>query len=204
MASIRKAKKMGTYKAPKYTTERAKILAQTRKLVDQANRRIKGLNNAGYKGTWASKKLINRLNTKKLKAWGKGGKVKINKNLSKTQLIAVQKAINQFLSSKTSTIKGIKEVRNATIDSIKSTLSSEKRGRVTEEDAEFYYEMFESDDFNYFADKIGASTLWQLIDEAIEKNVSEENWISMLSSYITLNDLDMRERAIRLYEKYIS
>ena len=64
--------------------------------------------------------------------------------------------------------------------------------------------MFESDDFNYFADKIGASTLWQLIDEAIEKNVSEENWISMLSSYITLNDLDMRERAIRLYEKYIS
>lgn len=204
MASIRKAKKMGTYKAPKYTKERALILAQTRKLVDQTNRRLKGLSNAGYKGSWASKKLINRLDTKKLKAWGKGGKVKINKNLTKTQLLSVQKAMTQFLASKTSTAKGIRTARDATIDSIRATLSSEKRGKVTEEDAEFYYEMFESDDFNYFADKIGASTLWQLIDEAIERNKSEEDWISMLSSYITLNDQDMREKAIRLYEKYIS
>lgn len=204
MASIRKAKKMGTYKAPKYTKERAKILADTRKLVDQANRRLKGLNNAGYKGTWASKKLINRLDTKKLKAWGKGGKIKVNKELNNTQLLSIQKAVNQFLTSKTSTVKGIKKVRDATIDSIKATLSSEKRGKVTEADAEFYYEMFESDDFNYFADKIGASTLWQLIDESIEKNDSEEDWINRLSRYITLNDLDMREKAIRLYEKYIS
>lgn len=203
MASIRKAKKLGIYKAPKYTKDRAKLMADTRKLVDQANRRLKGLNQAGYKGTWASKKLINRIDTKLLNAWSKQGKIKINRALTNTQLKAIQKATDQFLKSKTSTIKGIRETEDSTIKSIQATLSDEKRGLVTIEDAEFYYDMFGNDDFNYFADQIGASTLWQLIDEAIENNDSENDWINRLGRYITLNDLDVRERAIRLYNKYI-
>jgi len=203
MVSIRKAKKLGIYKAPKYTKDRSKLMADTRKLVEQANRRLKGLNQAGYKGTWASKKLINRIDTKLLNAWSKQGKIKINRTLTNTQLKAIQKATDQFLKSKTSTIKGIRETENSTIKSIQATLSDEKRGLVTIEDAEFYYDMFGNDDFNYFADQIGASTLWQLIDEAIENNDSENDWINRLGRYITLNDLDVRERAIRLYNKYI-
>ena len=203
MASIRKAKKLGTYKAIPYSKERAKLLAETRRSVEKANKRLKGLKNAGYTGTWSSKKLINRLDNKKLDAWDKRGKIKVNKQMTNTQLKAVQKASDQFLKSKTSTPKGIKDVKSATIKSLQATLSDEQRGKVTEEDAEFYYDMFGSDDFNYFADKIGASTLWTLIDESIEKLDSEESWLKKLSNYITLNDLDMRERAIRLYEKYI-
>lgn len=203
MASIRKAKKLGTYKKIPYTRERAKLMAETRKLVDEANRRLKGLNNAGYRGTWASKKLINRIDTKTLKAWDKTGKIKVNKNLTTTQLKAIQKATEQFLASKTSRIKGIEETKKATIDSIKETLSEENKERVTEEDAEFYYDMLGDDDFDYFADKIGASTLWQLIDEAIEMNDTEDSWLNRLGNYITLNDLDIRDRAIRLYNKYV-
>ena len=203
MASIRKAKKLGTYKAIPYSKERAKLLAETRASVEKANKRLKGLKNAGYTGTWSSKKLINRLDNKKLDAWDKRGKIKVNKQMTNTQLKAVQKASDQFLKSKTSTPKGIKDVKSATIKSLQATLSDEQRGKVTEEDAEFYYDMFGSDDFNYFADKIGASTLWTLIDDSIEKLDSEESWLKKLSNYITLNDLDMRERAIRLYEKYI-
>lgn len=203
MASIRKAKKLGTYKPIKYTKERAKLMAETRAMVEKANKRLKGLKNAGYKGTWASKKLINRIDTKTLKAWDKTGKIKINKNLNNTQLKAIQKATDQFLKSKTSTLKGIRDTESATIKSIQATLSDEKRGLVSKEDAEFYYDMFGNDDFNYFADKIGASTLWMLIDEAIENNDSEDDWLSRLGRYITLEDLDIRERAVRLYNKYI-
>lgn len=203
MASIRKAKKLGIYNPPKYTKERAKLMAETRKKVDQANKRLKGLNNAGYKGTWASKKLANRIDTKTLKAWSKQGKIKLNRNLTNTQLTAIQKATKQFLKSKTSTIKGIRDTESATIKSIQATLSDEKRGLVSKEDAEFYYDMLGEDDFDYFADKIGASTVWMLIDEAIENNDSENDWISRLGGHITLNDLDIRDRAIRLYNKYI-
>ena len=203
MASIRKAKKLGIYKPPKYTKERARLIAETRKMVEQANKRLKGLKNAGYKGPWASKKLVNRIDTKVLKAWNKKVKIQLNKNLTNTQLKAIQKATDQFLKSKTSTIKGIRDTESATIKSIQATLSDEKRGLVTKEDAEFYYDMFGNDDFNFFADKIGASTLWMLIDEAIENNDSEDDWISRLGRYITLDDLDIRDRAIRLYNKYI-
>ena len=204
MASIRKAKKLGIYKPPKYTKERAKLMAETRALVEKANKRLKGLNNAGYKGTWASKKLANRIDTKTLKAWSKQGKIKLNRNLTNTQLTAIQKATKQFLNSKTSTIKGIRDTESATIKAIQETLSDEKRGLVNKEDAEFYYDMFGNDDFDYFADKIGASTLWMLIDDSIANDDSEDDWINRLGMYITLNDLDVRERAIRLYYKYIN
>ena len=109
----------------------------------------------------------------------------------------------QFLKSKTSTVKGIEKTRDNTIKSIQATMSEDKKGLVNYEDAEFYYDMFGNDDFNYFADKIGASTLWALIDEAIEYDYSEDEWLNSLSNYITFNDLDVRERAIRLYEKYV-
>ena len=203
MASIRKAKKLGIYKAIPYSKERARLIAETRASVEKANKRLKSLNNAGYKGTWASKKLIDRLDKKNIRAIDKTGKIKINKQMTNTQLKAIQKASDQFLKSKTSTPKGIRDVKSSTIKALQSTLSNEERGKVTEDDAEFYYDMFGSDDFNYFADKLGASTLWSLIDDSIEHLDSEESWIKRLEGYITLNDLDMRERAIRLYEKYI-
>lgn len=202
MASIRKAKKLGIYKKPKYTKERADLIRETRKITSQVNRRLKGLKNAGYKGTYASKKLINRLDTNKLGAYKKG-RVVVPKNATKTELMAIQKASDQFLKSKTSTARGIERTRDATIKSIQSTLSEDKKRKVSFEDAEFYYDMFGNDDFNYFADKIGASTLWALIDDAIENDFTEPEWIASLERYITLNDLDVRERAIRLYEKYV-
>lgn len=202
MASIRKAKKLGIYKAPKYTKERAKMISETRKLVDKTNRRLKGLENAGYKGSWASKKLISRLNSKKLKSYKKG-KVVVDKTLTNTQLVGVQKALKQFLDSKTSKAKGIRDTRDATIKSLQATLSKDKQSLVTEEDAEFYYDMLGESDFDYFADKIGASTMWSLIEDAIEEGDTESSWLNRLGRYITLNDLDVRDRAIRLYNKYI-
>lgn len=202
MASIRKAKKLGIYKPIKYTKERADLIKETRKVTSQANKRLKTLKSSGYKGTYASKKLVKRLNTKKLGAFKKG-RVVVPKNATTTQLKSIQKATMQFLKSKTSTVKGIEKTRDNTIKSIQATMSEDKKGLVNYEDAEFYYDMFGNDDFNYFADKIGASTLWALIDEAIEYDYSEDEWLNSLSNYITFNDLDVRERAIRLYEKYV-
>lgn len=177
---------------------------ETLKLVKQVNSRITQLNKHGYSsGTWASKKLNARLQTSKIGAWHRG-RVKVKESMSDTQLKAIQKASRQFLESKTSTYKGINKVKKNTIKSLASTLSDEDRGRVNEEDAEFYYDMLGEDDFDYFADKIGASTLWILIDEANENGDSESSWLDRLGRYITLNDEDVRNRAIRLYDKYIS
>lgn len=204
MASIRKAKKLGIYKVPKYTKDRAKLLADTLKLISDANRRLKGLNQAGYKGTWASKKLAERLNTKVLNAWSKQGKIKINKTLTNTQLKAIQKATQQFLSSQTSKASGIKKVKESTLDSLRATLS--KDIELDEMDVETAYEMLSNKDFDYFnnADRVGASTMWALIEDAKEYNQSEDTFISrLLNMYDSSNDLDAIERAKRLYDRYI-
>lgn len=185
-------------------TNTSQSFKDTLKLVKRANAKIVKLRQAGYNsGTWASKKLNTRLQTNKIGAWHRG-KIKVREDMTETQLKAIQKATNQFLSSKTSTPKGINQVKKNTLKSLANTLSDEDRGKLNSEDAEFYYDMLGEDDFDFFADKIGASTLWIQIDEAIDNGDTEEGWLSRLGRYITLNDEDVRNRAIRLYDKYVS
>lgn len=204
MASIRKSKKLGIYKAPKYTKERAELLKETRDLVDKANRRLKGLKNAGYEGTWASRKLEKRLEASTLKAWDKSGKIKIRKNMTNTQLIAIQKKTKQFMESKTSKASGIRDVRKTTIDSLRATFS--KDVALSDIDVETAYDMLSDNDFDYFNndERIGASTLWALIEDAIEYEQTENTFLNrLLNMYESSNDKDARLRAKRLYEKYV-
>lgn len=204
MASIRKSKKLGIYKSPKYTKERAKIMAETRALVDKANRRLKGLESAGYKGTWASKKLTNRLDTKVLNAMNKKGRIKVNKNLTNTQLLSIQKATKQFLTSETSKVSGIRRVKNSTLESLKATLSKDMN--MSDKDIESAYEMLSDKDFDYFNkdDRIGASTMWALIEDAIEYEQKESTFIQNLLNIMDFsNDKDAINKAKRLYDKYV-
>lgn len=155
------------------------------------------------RGTWASKKLINRLETSTLDAWS-GGKVKISKDMTITQLRAVQKATNQFMTSKTSTLKGIQSVKESTKASLKATLSDEDMEEITEDEVETMYSMLSDDDFKFLSDKVGASTAWSLIEDAKESNDTEKGWITRLNRYaFEINDVDMRAKALAIYNKYI-
>lgn len=190
------AKKRFTGKKPKGDLEK-----ETRKLVSKANARLDSLQRRYKSGTWASKKLANRLSSNKLNMWTKKGKIKTGKNLTKTQLIGLNKAINQFLNSQTSTKKGISTWKKNQVESIKLNRSDDPD--FTEEDAEDFFEMFGDNDFDFFASKIGASTLQEIIYDAMRENDSEDEFVARLSLYIEINDLDIREKAIRLYEKYV-
>ena len=190
------AKKRVSRRKPKVDLER-----ETRKLVSKANARLDSLQRRYRTGTWASKKLANRLSSNKLNMWTKKGKIKTGKNLTKTQLIGLNKAINQFLNSQTSTKKGISTWKKNQVESIKLNRSDDPD--FTEEDAEDFFEMFGDNDFDFFASKIGASTLQEIIYDAMRENDSEDEFVARLSLYIEINDLDIREKAIRLYEKYV-
>lgn len=176
---------------------------ETRKLVNKANARLDSLQRRYKSGTWATKKLANRLSSGKVKMWTKQGKIKLGKNPTKAQLLAVNKAAIQFLNSQTSTKKGIADVKRKQIAAIKKRRNIEDE-YFTEQDAEDFYEMFGESDFRYFADKIGDSLLQQIIYDAIRENDSEDDFIDRLSQYIEINDLDIREKAIRLYNKYVA
>lgn len=208
MASIRKAKKLGIYKKPSFNKD---LYQDVKMQIEKVNKRLRSLERTGNYSSYASKKLFNRLDSETIKALQKTRKGKIVKGvklpptgLTNTQLIAVQKATRQFLVSKTSTPRGIQNVKASVIDAIKRTMSEDDARKISDEDAQFYFDMLGESDFDYFSDKIGASTLWTLIDTAIEKNHSQNTWLKTLNNYINFeNDADVREKAINLYSKYI-
>lgn len=177
------------------------LYRDTLKQVRQSNAKLASLQRRYKSGTWASKKLMNRLDTETLKAW-QGGKIKIPTKLSQTKLAAINKATRQFLQSKTSTKKGINDVKKETMKSLKATLSSDTK-KYTDDEIETMYNMLGDRDFEDLAQKIDTSDLWVFIDSAIEKNMSEDNFIDMLKKYTQSFDDNMAEKANRIYNKYV-
>lgn len=202
MPSIRKAKKLGTYEKTKaYDKE---MYEETKALSIKVNKRLRELKKAGYLKSWAGRKLEKRLKTKKIKAYSQG-KVRVSKGLTNTQYTSIQKASRQFLESQTSTVKGIEATKKATIESLKKTFSKDMDfGSI---DAEVAYEMLGNKDFEYFnqEDRIPASEMWALIDDAIEGNQSEDTFISRLLNIMDFsNDEDAMEKAKRIYDVYVN
>lgn len=199
----RQVRKKSLTKRLSTTKDSQRLERETRKLVSKANARLDSLQRRYKSGTWASKKLANRLSSNKMKMWSKG-KIKLSKNPTKQQLVAVNKAASQFLQSQTSTKKGISRTRQKTIESLRGTLSTEDK-EMSYEDAEKFYEMFGEDNFSNIADKIGASALQAVIEDAIEENDTSNDFIKRIEMYagLSMNDLDLRESAKILFEKYV-
>lgn len=200
----RQARKKSITRKLSTTKNIDKLERETQKLVSKANARLDSLQRRYKSGTWASKKLANRLSSNKMRMWTKKGKIKLSKNPTRSQLVAVNKAITQFLNSQTSTKKGISDVREKTIESLRGTLSTDVE-EMSYDDAEKFYEMFGNNDFQTIADKIGSSALQACIEDAIENGDSESDFVKRLEWYggVGMNDLDMRDAANRLYEKYV-
>lgn len=209
----KKQKRMGTYIPKKLNERQRQLYRENLALVSEVNRRMKGLKNEGYSGTWASKKLLKRIDTEVLKSWQKG-KAKARKDLTATQMMAVNKAMRQFLASKTSKARGIRETRQKTIDTLRRTMSKidedEKYTEeelenmlISEEDAEFYYDLFEDSDHDFFAEKIGSSELNVIIGDTIDAKENLDDWLDRLALYTKIEDEDIKKRAINLYNKHI-
>ena len=107
------------------TEEQAELFRELTKLSKRANQRLVRLERVFGKDTWASRKLKNRLDIEPLQAWTKTGRVRVNKSMTITQLRATIKATNQFLNSQTSTVAGIKKVRENQIKNISKILDIE-------------------------------------------------------------------------------
>lgn len=183
---------------------------RTQQKLNEVSKKLQALSKSGYSGTWASRKLLNRLQGGKVgdvidvtKRGGQITGIKAPKRLTKTEMIAIQKASSQFLVSKTSTKKGIEEVRKATIESLQTTLSTDKK-KLTNEEAEALYDMLGDNDFDDFVSKVGASTMWNLIEDAKDAGDNEKSFLARLERMaITLEDVNLREKARRIYEKYV-
>lgn len=188
-------------KPPRQLTEKQKLYRQTKQQVDIVNKRLRNLEKGGFTGTWASGKLINRLNVKKLKGkkllTTKGvTRVKISKDLSTTNLIAINQATRQFLESKTSTTRGIKETRKSVIKSLKKTFG-DMNNEIDYKQAELMYNLFDETDFEDISRYSNASVVWTVLTGYIKKEINEETLLDQLQRYGNVNynnDKDLRDK----------
>ena len=122
--------------------------------------------------------------------------------MSITDLTAILKATRNFLKSETSSPYKMRKVINKTKKSMYNTLKI-KDDSLTMEDIESYYEMLGDKDFDSFNEKIGASEMWAIIDESIDAGDNQNEFLSRLSHFITLNDVDLKRKAINIFNKYV-
>jgi uncharacterized phage infection (PIP) family protein YhgE len=184
-------------------SEQQKLFNELKKLSKRANQRIVRLEREFGKDTWATKKLRDKLATEPLQAWTKTGRVKVNKKMTITQMKATIKATQQFLNSKTSTKRGIKQIRETTIKQLAKSLGTDEED-LTYEEAETLYDMLSDDYVTDLLRYIPSSDFWALIEDAKEAGDNQESFVSRISDYIDFgNDVNMRSNLIMIYEKYV-
>lgn len=175
------------------------------KQVQKVNQRLKSLERqfAKGKGTWSVKLLRDKMDTNKIGAW-KNNRLTISKDMTRTQLIAVQRASSQFLASKTSTKKGVNEVREETKESLYRTLKMQDDD-LTKADIDDFYILLGDADARPFlkTDIMGGSALQIAISDAISYNDTEQQFLERMETFINIADSELREKARRLYKKYV-
>ena len=107
--------------AKKKSDKEIELMLEMRQLARKANKRLQKVESEFGKDTWASRNLRQRLEAEKVQALTKSGRVSMRGNMSVPQMRATINATKQFLNSKTSTVEGIKETKEAVKNSMSTS-----------------------------------------------------------------------------------
>lgn len=156
--------------------------------VRKANQRIARIQKRYGENAWSLNNLYDKLDNKMINAISPySGEISIKKNMSNAQLNAVRRATKEFLTSKTSTIRGIENVKKEVKEGLKKVFNDD-RLNVSDKEINALYRIVEDKDLRTTAELIGASTLWRLVIDARNKNMSKKEWNDQLKKY-NINDL---------------
>ena len=192
-------------------------LVKLKKDITKANQRIAKIenrygDNVGL-GAWGVRGLYDALDNNVVNGINISGRIKIDKNMTNTQLKAIQKATDNFLNNKTSTLKGINETKKAIRQGIKVSLAKPVKGKrkartVSDSDAEKLYSFVEDKTLRSTTEKIGASTLWNFLIDAKEQKEKGDafglkDFLEDVKNHSeVIPDKTMKEDLETIYNKY--
>ena len=184
-----------------------KLYRDTMKQVREVNERLNSLERRHESGTWATGKLKTRIKSNKTKGlMYKGKRIKLKPKMTKTSLTAVQKATRQFLESATSTNKGIREVKDKTIRTLKETLNLDNDlHKFSDKEVENIHKVFEVKSTRNLVDEVGGSLLIQELAYSVKHDLDADSFIDRINKYMEQDiDLDLKQQAIQFFNDYIS
>ena len=190
--------------APRTSLEN--LRKQVEREVADVNQMLKSLRRQSKQLTYSAKKLKSNLNVDKLGAWNnKKNIVKLKSNLSKQQLINIDKMLKRFQNSKTSSKKGLKELEEFKRQNlIEQTDNEEFVNSLTKNQVNKLYSAFDDPDYKTVTDQIDPSDLFYLMLAAKSEDWNLTTFRKELENYMsTSNDKDLRNSIRIIYEKYI-
>ena len=205
------AKKYWIYKGQKIPAK--KYYPETKKTPDQlfrgllrktsrVNRRLRAIKIEFGSLGWAGESLKNKTELNLIRAWTSKG-IRVRKDMTPEQMRAVSKAMDNFLKSKTSSVKGIRETMKKQQKSIEQNLKNQGF-EITPQESNTLYKFFEDKDFNYLTRFIPPSDIYALLEDAKENNDTVDQFIARMEKYIFIGeDEDMRIALEGIYNKYV-
>lgn len=189
---------------PKMTLEN--LRREVEKEVTDVNSMLKSLKRTSKKLSYSARKLKANLSEDKLSAWNsKKNIVRLKGNLSKQQLINIDKMLKRFKESKTSTKTGIKNLVNSKRQSlVEQTDNKEFVNKLTDKEVNKLYTAFDDPDYKNISDLIDPSDLFYLMINAKQTNIGLTDFRKELENYMsTSNDPELKESVKNIYNKYI-
>ena len=123
--------------------------------------------------------------------------VLFSKDMSTSELTVLNKALRNFLKSKTSTIQGIQEVEEQQKADIKNRLEDFDTDLLSNEDIEALYSLRNDPDISYIYKFLTPSELEAIITFCSERNYSTDRFLQEVANYINsdspFTDLDLKE-----------
>ena len=210
MASFISKRKRGK-KLPTKKDDMAQIVRQINKEIRDVNDMLERLYRHGEKNTWASKRLLARLNTVRRAVNPKTKQLRVvdlNRKLTVGEIREYQKSLQAFKESETSTIRGIRRIENRVKDKIRQTVTTiDEQGKLnmpTKKETEALYNLFEDKNFQDLTETIKASDLWGLLTNAKEMNDTPENFVENVSNYVLdIEDEDIKNALKHVYQNFL-
>lgn len=182
------------------------LISQTYISLEKANKRIKGLRESGDLGTYASKDLMRLVAQNKHVKFNRQKKLVISKprDINFAEMRLINKELKEFNKAKTGTPGGIREVKEATKQKMKETISGLTDQQISDSDVEFLYTLFSDKNNKNLFEYISPSELLIILNYAKQNNKSADDFWNALQNYIQETNIsDLKEQAIAIYNNYM-
>lgn len=172
--------------------------------VHKANQRIQRLTERYGERSWATIPLYEKLEDKKVLALTEYGNVRINRKMSDIKLKYVQKVVQDFIASDTSTVRGAKSAIKKTKLSLKERFSdAENLKYMTDEEVGRLYQIVENKDWRYMTEVFDPSETWARLQRAKEKNLKYDEFTELFKKDADIKDIEIKTYLKEIYDMYM-
>ena len=124
---------------------------------------------------------------------------------TQTQFTAINKAINEFMKNRTSTVKGFEALYSERRQELLNMFDDEDFiNNLSDKDIRRIYSVFQSNEYQRNDKKFDSKTFFTLYTQAIDKKYDRARFIKEVNYYIDSGtDMDLKEDIVSIYDQYI-